>query len=66
VNGLNNRAVAINCNALLQLAPSKRGLPVAFIVRSVLEKGSFEEALCFVKAIDHASGQNYLLAGRRG
>ncbi|HNB69995.1 MAG TPA: C45 family autoproteolytic acyltransferase/hydrolase [Acidobacteriota bacterium] len=63
LNGLNNHSVAITCNTLLQLESSHDGLPVAFIVRGVLEKTSFDLAVEFVKGIHHASGQNYIIGG---
>lgn len=62
-NGMNNSPLAINCNTLLQLKNTRDGLPVAFIVRGVLEKRSFEEAIAFIRSVRHASGQNYLIGG---
>jgi isopenicillin-N N-acyltransferase-like protein len=61
--GLNNRSVGICCNTLLQLNQRPDGLPVAFIVRGVLEKTQFDEATKFVQEIKHASGQNYTIGG---
>ena len=63
LNGLNNNAVAINCNTLTQLRPAREGLPVAFVVRGVLERRSLEEAEQFIRNINHASGQNYIIGG---
>ena len=63
LNGMNNSAVAINCNTLTQLRPAREGLPVAFIVRGVLERRSLEEAEQFIRGINHASGQNYIIGG---
>jgi hypothetical protein len=62
-NGLNNRSVAVCVNTLLQLKPSRKGLPVAFVVRGILSKKTHAEALEFVRTIEHASGQNYIVAG---
>lgn len=62
-NGLNSSAVAITCNTLTQLRPAREGLPVAFIVRGVLERRSLEEAEQFIRGINHASGQNYIIGG---
>lgn len=62
-NGLNSRSVAVCVNTLLQLKPSREGLPVAFVVRGILSKKTHAEALAFVRTIEHASGQNYIVAG---
>ena len=64
MNGVSGRGIAICCNTLLQLDTSIRGLPVAAIVRGVLACRSFEEAEDFVRTVQHASGQNYLIGGR--
>lgn len=68
LNGMNNGPLGICCNALLQLRSSAAGLPVALIVRRVLEQGSFNDAVRFLQRIPHASGQNYVIAapGRVG
>lgn len=63
LTGLNNSAVAITCNTLLQLRPAQEGLPVLFIVRGVLERRSLAEAEQFIRSINHASGQNYIIGG---
>lgn len=63
LNGMNSSAVAINCNTLIQLRYAREGLPVAFIVRGVLERRSLEEAEQFIRGIKHASGQNYIIGG---
>ena len=63
LNGMNSSAVAINCNTLIQLRYARDGLPVAFIVRGVLERRSLEEAVEFIRGINHASGQNYIIGG---
>lgn len=62
LNGINNHGVGITCNTLAQLDYSIHGLPVLFIVRSVLEKESIDEAEHFLRCIKHASGQNYILS----
>src|SRR5205085_8791957 len=63
VNGMNNRAIGICCNAVWQLTGSRDGLPVACIVRGVLRQRSEDEAAAFLRQAKHASGQNYLLGG---
>jgi len=61
LNGMNNRPLSICCNTLLDLNHSADGLPVAFIVRSVLEQPTLEKAVEFIQKIKHASGQNYMM-----
>ncbi len=61
--GLNSKSVGICCNTLLQLGQRPDGLPVAFIVRRVLEQPTQAEAVKFIREIKHASGQNYTIGG---
>jgi len=63
-NGLNNRSVGVCVNTILQLKPSRKGLPVAFVVRGILAQETHEKALEFLRTIEHASGQNYIVGGR--
>jgi isopenicillin-N N-acyltransferase like protein len=63
ITGMNNKAVSINCNTLMQLDYGKTGLPVTFVVRGVVNKSTQEEALQFLEDIKHASGQNYIIGG---
>ena len=57
--GISDRPLGICCNTLIDLNHSETGLPVAFLVREVLEKSNLEKAIEFIKRIEHASGQNY-------
>lgn len=59
--GMNNQGLAIACNTVLFLEYNPAGLPEDFIVRKTLQKSSLDEALVFMRAIPHASGQNYVL-----
>jgi isopenicillin-N N-acyltransferase like protein len=59
LTGLNSRPVGICCNTLSQLNYAPDGLPVAFIVRGVLEQPDLDAAEKFLRSIRHASGQNY-------
>jgi len=61
-NGMNNKPVSVCVNALTQLQPAEDGLPVAFVVRGILEQNSYSEAEAFLKTIKHAAGQNYIIA----
>ncbi len=65
-NGLNNRGVGLCLNAVTQLAYTTDGLPVAFVIRGVLGKSSFKEAAEFLRTIEPAAPQNYLLGGPDG
>ena len=64
LNGLNNKAIGITANGLPNLYYNIEGLPVAFIIRSVLEKETFEDAVNFVLNIKHAKAQNYIIGGQ--
>jgi isopenicillin-N N-acyltransferase like protein len=62
-NGL-NKNIGITENTLSDLKSSLNGLPVCCVARGVLEKDSFKDAVNFIKAIKHASGQNFILGSR--
>jgi L-aminopeptidase/D-esterase-like protein len=61
LNGMNSRSLGVCVNTLLQLRPRRSGLPVAFVVRGLLERKTAEEAIGFLREVEHASGQNYIL-----
>ncbi len=63
LNGVNNKSVGVCCNTLLQLSYCRDGLPVACVVRGVLQQRSEKEAADFLHKVKHASGQNYILGG---
>jgi isopenicillin-N N-acyltransferase-like protein len=62
LTGMNNSPLAVCVNALLQLNYSTEGLPVAYVIRGLLEKTNLNDAVRFLHAIKHASGQNYAIA----
>jgi len=62
-NGL-NKNIGITENTLSDLKSSLNGLPVCCVARGVLEKASFEDAVKFIKAVKHASGQNYIIGSK--
>jgi len=62
-NGLNNRSVGVCVNAVTQLAYSSKGLPVAFVIRGILRRKSFEQAVKFLEAVQPAAPQTYVLGG---
>jgi len=63
INGLNDRSVAVCVNAVTQLAYSPKGLPVAFTLRGILRQKTYEEAVQFLKEIQPAAPQNYVIGG---
>jgi sugar phosphate isomerase/epimerase len=63
INGLNDRSVAVCVNAVTQLAYSPKGLPVAFVLRGILRQKTYEEAVRFLKEIQPAAPQNYVVGG---
>lgn len=65
LTGLNNRPLGVCVNTLPQLSVSAGGLPVAFMVRTLLEQSTLEAAEKFLRQVQHASGQNYMLGDGR-
>ncbi len=66
LNGMNSAALGVCCNTLSQLASCRDGLPVACVMRGVLDQPTEEAAVQFLQGVKHASGQNYLLGGPKG
>ena len=64
--GLNNRGLGLCVNALLQLNSSIDGLPVACVVRGVLDQTNAVDAHDFLRQVTHATGQNYVIAAQDG
>jgi len=62
-NGVNNRGVAVGINTLANL-PGGEGLPVSFNVRKILETGSLEEAVAYLKDARFAQAMNYMIGDR--
>lgn len=62
-NGLNSRSVGVCVNAVTQLAYSTTGLPVDFVVRGILRRKTFDEAVKFLRDIQPAAPQNYVIGG---
>jgi isopenicillin-N N-acyltransferase like protein len=65
LNGMNDSGIGACMNTLMQLKASNTGLPVAFIVRRILNSTDKEDLLQFIQSVPHASGQNYII-GIRG
>lgn len=62
-NGLNNSSVAVVVNAIQQLEHSRDGLPVAFVIRGILQKKTYKEAVKFIHSITFGAPQNYMIGG---
>lgn len=63
LNGLNSKSVGVCVNAVTQLAYSLKGLPVAYVIRGILRQKTYEQAVHFLRDIQPAAPQNYVLAG---
>ncbi|WP_242118321.1 C45 family autoproteolytic acyltransferase/hydolase [Aestuariivivens sediminicola] len=61
LNGLNEKGVGVCVNTIMQLKASSSGLPVAFVVRRIINSDNKEDLLNFIQNVNHASGQNYIL-----
>jgi isopenicillin-N N-acyltransferase-like protein len=64
--GANDAGVGVCVNALSMLRHDADGLPVAFVVRGLLERRSLAAAEAFVQEVPHASGQHYALGAPQG
>jgi hypothetical protein len=62
-NGLNSASVAVVVNAVQQLEHSRDGLPVAFVIRGILQKKTYKEAVEFIHNIKFGAPQNYMIGG---
>lgn len=61
LTGINENGIGVCVNTLMQLQASNDGLPVAFVIRGLLEKKNNKEVLQFIHTTKHASGQNYTI-----
>jgi len=62
-NGLNNHSIAVVVNAIQQLEYSLDGLPVAFVIRGILQRKTYDDAVKFIQTIKHGAPQNYIIGG---
>ncbi len=60
-NGMNEAGIGACMNTLMQLKAAPKGLPVAFIVRRILNTTDKNDLLNFIQTVPHASGQNYII-----
>ncbi|WP_223033413.1 C45 family autoproteolytic acyltransferase/hydolase [Hanstruepera marina] len=65
LNGMNETGVGVVVNTIMQLQASNSGLPVAFVVRRIINSTDKADLLQFIQEVHHASGQNYII-GIRG
>jgi hypothetical protein len=61
LNGLNEAGIGVCVNTLMQLKAASDGLPVAFVIRYIINSTIKEEVLHFIQTVNHASGQNYII-----
>lgn len=61
LNGMNETGIGACVNTLMQLKASSSGLPVAFIVRRIINSTNKNDLLSFIQTVPHASGQNYII-----
>jgi hypothetical protein len=64
--GANEMGVAVAVNTLWQLPASPDGLPVACVMRAILERADLAHALEWMRQPRHASGQHYLIGDPAG
>ncbi len=62
-NGINSHSVAVVVNAVQQLDNSRDGLPVAFVIRGILQQKTYKEAVEFIQTVRHGAPQNYVIGG---
>ena len=61
LNGMNEKGIGVCVNTLMQLEASATGLPVAFVIRRLIDSTDKEDILNFIQTVKHASGQNYIV-----
>jgi predicted choloylglycine hydrolase len=60
--GVNDRGIGVCVNSLPQLPSARAGVPVAFVIRKLLQAITLQEAVHTVQMLPHATGQHYLIA----
>lgn len=60
--GVNAAGVGVCVNSIPQLASASEGVPVAFVVRRILQCRTLAQASDVVRTIPHATNQHYLVA----
>ncbi len=60
--GVNDAGVGVCVNSLPQLPAAPEGVPVAFVIRRLLQTRSVSEAAALVQRMPHATNQHYVIA----
>ncbi len=60
--GVNSAGVGVCVNSLPQLKSQASGIPVAFMIRRLLQAVSLDEAVDLVRSLPHATNQHYVIA----
>lgn len=63
--GVNAAGLGVCVNSLPQLASRPTGVPVAFVVRRLLQSRSLAEAAMALQTLPHATNQHYVIAAPR-
>ena len=66
LTGCNEEGLAVVVNNLDMLPASRTGLPVAFVIRGILERRTLADAVDFISEVTHATGQHYGIAAPEG
>ena len=61
LNGMNEEGIGVCVNTLMQLNASPSSLPVAFVIRRIINSTDKNDLLSFIQSVNHASGQNYII-----
>jgi hypothetical protein len=64
--GVNEAGLGVCVNSLPQLPNAAHGLPVAFVLRRLLQARALDEAAELVQALPHATNQHYVIASPDG
>ena len=64
--GVNAAGVGVCVNSLPQLPNAAEGLPVAFVLRRLLQTRGLDEASELVQSLPHATNQHYVIAASGG
>ncbi len=60
--GVNSRGLGLCLNSIPQLGAQTKGVPVAFMVRKILQSASLQDAVKVIEETPHATAQHYLIA----
>ena len=63
LHGMNDKGLAVCVNTMSQLARRTQGMASTFVIRALLERQNFAEAVQFVKSVPATVGLNYIIAG---